>query len=87
MMRATIYIWTLGLGLLTVDAYHDRTIAGTTRAKQEPMLESIASAQKVLGGTADSCYVCSSPCSRAVCCHGEFPQCCSDGVYCYCCQD
>ncbi|PYH65929.1 uncharacterized protein BO88DRAFT_128938 [Aspergillus vadensis CBS 113365] len=62
-------------------------IAGMTSAKQEPMLESIASAQKVLGDTADSCYVCSSPCSRAVCCHGEFPQCCSDGVYCYCCQD
>ncbi|OJJ98975.1 hypothetical protein ASPACDRAFT_121756 [Aspergillus aculeatus ATCC 16872] len=38
-------------------------------------------------GLQDSCYVCSSPCSSAVCCHGRYPQCCSDGVYCYCCRD
>ncbi|KAB8231186.1 uncharacterized protein BDW43DRAFT_142309 [Aspergillus alliaceus] len=40
-----------------------------------------------LGVGADRCYTCSSPCSHAVCCHGRFPQCCSDGMYCYCCED
>ncbi|PKY00742.1 hypothetical protein P168DRAFT_63908 [Aspergillus campestris IBT 28561] len=37
--------------------------------------------------TCSGCYVCSSPCSGAVCCHGAFPQCCTDGAYCYCCGD
>ncbi|KAL3414045.1 hypothetical protein V8F44DRAFT_491212 [Aspergillus fumigatus] len=43
--------------------------------------------QTVLGIDDSHCYRCSSPCSHAVCCHGEFPQCCSDGHYCYCCEE
>lgn len=29
MMKATIYIWTLGLSLLAVNAHHDQTTLGT----------------------------------------------------------
>ncbi|RAH54450.1 hypothetical protein BO85DRAFT_103815 [Aspergillus piperis CBS 112811] len=114
-MRATIYIWMLGLSLLAVDAQHDRTIGIESQVQlllgqlalsknRCPILSPrrrrcLATPLTVCSTRLPrphryrwtenrlACYACSSPCSRAVCCHGEFPQCCSDGVYCYCCQD
>ncbi|KAE8168553.1 hypothetical protein BDV40DRAFT_1096 [Aspergillus tamarii] len=58
-------------------------------SKEGQRTPALKSEQSVLELRVDEsrCYTCSSPCSHAVCCHGRFPQCCSDGVYCYCCED
>ncbi|KAE8138653.1 hypothetical protein BDV38DRAFT_69114 [Aspergillus pseudotamarii] len=78
--------------LLTVSVVravqHQYTSLRTT-SKEGHRIPALKSSQSVLGLGVDEsrCYTCSSPCSHAVCCHGRFPQCCSDGVYCYCCED
>lgn len=54
-------------------------------AGERTLVESIMHAGSIL--IEQGCYICSPPCSHAVCCHGRFPQCCSDGAYCYCCED
>ncbi|PYI09125.1 hypothetical protein BO78DRAFT_309043 [Aspergillus sclerotiicarbonarius CBS 121057] len=83
----TVYLWTLWLSALTVGAYHRQTMRWISSIKTEFTVDAIEPVQRVLADTDTSCYVCSPPCSQAICCHGEFPQCCSDGFYCYCCQD
>ncbi|KAE8153141.1 hypothetical protein BDV25DRAFT_150011 [Aspergillus avenaceus] len=78
---------TILLSLSTVNAvYHQHTAMRTT-SKQGAKSPALGTDQLTLGADESRCYRCSSPCSDAVCCHGRHPQCCSDGVYCYCCSD
>ncbi|KAL5354972.1 hypothetical protein BJX96DRAFT_561 [Aspergillus floccosus] len=81
----TSYLWALSWGICVIGAEHHTQMRSTL--KRELKIEAREVDQSVLGLEDERCYICSPPCSHAVCCHGRFPQCCSDGAYCYCCED